>query len=307
MSATTAPDIITAPLAQNPVDTVDRLSFTVFLALALHALLILGVSFSVDMGGQSTPTLDITLATHSVAKAPETADFLAQANQEASGSGDQARQMTTDQLAAINDTRIQDINPTPQIRAANLQQQDPLQPVLTSNSSPFQLPQQEVTPEQKDQQQQDGKDLLDTPLSAEIASLQAKLDRQRQEIAKRPRIRRITSVATRASADAAYLNEWVRKIELVGNRNFPQEALQQRIFGQLRLATILRPDGTILSVEVLQSSGYGILDQAALQIVHLAAPFPPFPPEIRKDTDQLEIIRTLHFELSGIATSSSSL
>lgn len=306
MSDTTAP-VITAPLNQGAVDTVDRLSFTIFLALALHALLILGVSFTVDMGAKPSPTLDITLATHSMAKAPETADFLAQANQEASGTGDRAQQMTTDQLAAINDTRIQEINPTPQIRAADPQQQDTLQPVLTSSASPFQLQQQEVTPDQKDQEELEGKDLLDTPLSAEIASLQAKLDRQRQAIAKRPRIRRITSVATRASADAAYLNEWVRKIELVGNRNFPQEAVQQRIFGQLRLATILRPDGTIHSVEVLQSSGYNVLDQAALQIVHLAAPYPPFPPEIRKDADQLEIIRTLHFELSGLATSSSSL
>lgn len=299
--------ISTVPLNQRPVDTVDRLSFTVFLALALHALLILGVSFTIDMGSKATPTLDITLATHSVAKAPDTADFLAQANQEASGTGDQARQMTTDQLAPINDTRIQEINPTPQVRAADPQQPETPQPVLTSNASPFQVQQKEVNPDQKDQQQQDGKDLLDTPLSAEIASLQAKLDRQRQDIAKRPRIRRITSVATRASADAAYLNEWVRKIEVVGNRNFPQEAVQQRIFGQLRLATVLRPDGTILSVEILQSSGYSVLDQAALQIVHLAAPFPPFPSEIRKDADRLEIIRTLHFELSGLATSSSAL
>lgn len=306
MSDVIAP-VITAPFTPAPVDTVDRLSFTVFLALAFHALLILGVSFTVDLGHKPAPTLDITLATHSATKAPEKADFLAQANQEASGSGDRAQQMTTDRLAPINDTRVQDINPTPQIRAADPQQRNVLQPVVTRSSSPFLIEQKEVTPDQKDQEQQDGKDLFDTPLSAEIASLQAKLDRQRQEIAKRPRIRRLTSVATRASADAAYLNEWVRKIELVGNRNFPQEALQQRIFGQLRLVTILSADGTIKGVEVLQSSGHNLLDQAALQIVHLAAPFPPFPPEIRKDVDQLEIIRTLHFELSGLATSSSPL
>ena len=305
LSDTNTPTI-SAPLTQGSVDTVDRLSFTVFLALAVHALLILGVTFNVDISGKPTPTLDITLATHSVATAPDTADYLAQTNQEASGTGERAEQMTTDQLAPINDTRIQDVQPAPQMRAASPTQKDKLRPVLTTNISPFKLPLEEVSPDQEDQQQQEGKDLLDTPLSAEIASLQAKLDRQRQAIAKRPRIRRITSVATRASADAAYLNEWVRKVELVGNRNFPQEAIQQRILGQLRLATTLRPDGTILAVEVLQASGYNILDRAALEIVHLAAPFPPFPAEIRKDADQLEIIRTLHFELSGLATSSSA-
>ncbi|WP_439133118.1 energy transducer TonB [Pseudomaricurvus sp.] len=296
---------INEPLNTTAVDTVDRLSFTLFLALALHALLILGISFKADIGGKPTPTLDITLATHTSNKAPDKADFLAQANQEASGTGEQARQMTTDQLAPINDTRIQEINPTPQVRAVTPTQKDKLQPVVTENSSSFKVQKQDTAPDQEDQDKQEGKDAQDTPLSAEIASLRAKLDRQRQAIAKRPRIRRITSVATRASTDAAYLNEWVRKIEFVGNRNFPEEAVQQRIFGTLRLATILRPNGTILSVEILQSSGHNILDNAALQIVHMAAPFQPFPPEIRKDADQLEIIRTWHFELNGLATSSS--
>ncbi|MBU3068471.1 TonB family protein [Aestuariicella sp. G3-2] len=304
MSDSSTP-VINAPLNTAAVDTGDRLSFTVFLALALHALLILGISFQSDIGGKPTPTLDITLATHTSNQAPDKADFLAQANQEASGTGEEARQMTTDQLAPINDTRIQEINPTPQVRAVTPTQKDKLQPVVTQNSSSFKVQQKETAPDQEDQEKQEGKDAQDTPLSAEIASLKAKLDRQRQAIAKRPRIRRITSVATKASADAAYLNDWVRKIEFVGNRNFPEEAVQQRIFGQLRLATILRPNGTILSVEILQSSGHNILDNAALQIVHMAAPFAPFPTEIRKNADQLEIIRTWHFELNGLATSSS--
>ena len=98
------------------------------------------------------------------------------------------------------------------------------------------------------------------------------------------------------------MNKWINKVVFVGNRNFPKEALSQKIFGSLRLATTLKPNGTIHSVEILQSSGHSVLDNAALQIVHLASPFPPFPPEIRKDTDQLEIIRTWNFEISGLST-----
>ncbi|GAB3113001.1 TonB family protein [Aestuariicella hydrocarbonica] len=304
MAEVTAPEN-TPPLNNPAVSTGDRLSFTVFLAIALHALLILGITFNAQFGGKPSPTLEITLATHSSLKAPEKADFLAQSNQEASGTGDRAQQMTTDKLAPISDTRIQDINPTPQVRAANPTKQEVLQPVVTQNSSRFKIEQQETTPEIEEQQKKVGKDLQDTPLSAEIASLQAKLDRQRQAIAKRPRIRRITSVATRASMDAAYLNKWTHKVEAVGNSNFPVEAIHQKIYGQLRLATILRPNGTIHSVEILQSSGHSVLDNAALQIVHMAAPFPPFPNEMRKDVDQLEIIRTWHFELSGLSTTSN--
>jgi len=65
----------------------------------------------------------------------------------------------------------------------------------------------------------------------------------------------------------------------------------------------INPNGTIHSVEILESSGHRILDQAAVQIVHLAAPFQSFPPEIRREYDRLEIIRTWQFEISGLSTS----
>ena len=296
----------TETLQAAAVDSTDRLTFTVFLALALHALVILGITFNADFSGKPAPTLEITLANHSSKVAPEKADYLAQFNQQASGTSDQARQMTTDQLAPIDSARIEEINPTPQVRAANPTEQQTLQPVVTRSASDFKIFQKDTSPDQEETEKKVGKDPIDTQLSAEIASLRAKLDQQRQAIAKRPRIRRITSVATRASADAEYLHKWTSKVEFVGNRNFPEEAVRQQIVGKLRLATILRPNGTIHSVEILQSSGHSVLDDAALQIVHLAAPFPPFPSEIRKDVDQLEIIRTWHFELSGLTTSAKS-
>jgi protein TonB len=140
-------------------------------------------------------------------------------------------------------------------------------------------------------------------LSQEIASLQAKLDRQRQEYAKRPRIRRLTSVSTRSSFEAEYLHNWGQKIERTGNRHYPREALNRRITGSLRLSVAINPDGTIHEVDILQSSGQRILDQAAVQIVHLSAPFHSFPSEIRKEYDRLEIIRTWNFEIAGLSTS----
>ncbi len=54
---------------------------------------------------------------------------------------------------------------------------------------------------------------------------------------------------------------------------------------------------------MLHSSGHRLLDQAAVQIVHLAAPFNSFPPEIRQEYDRLEIIRTWNFEIAGLSTS----
>ncbi|MGD8175851.1 energy transducer TonB [Marinimicrobium sp. ARAG 43.8] len=287
---------------EHTVDTGDRLSFTLFMALAAHALLIFGVSFTLPEAGRAAPTLDVTLANHRDRSAPEQADFLAQHNQQASGTEEKARQLTTEREAEFADTRVRDVNPTPQTQAMSARQRQDSTVVTTTGESQRQTLDTESTESQEHQEERDGQANEQPVISQEIASLQAKLDRQRQEYAKRPRIRRLTSVATQAASDAQYLHEWGQKIERTGNRHYPAEALRQQLTGSLRLSVAINPDGTIHEVEILQSSGHRILDQAAVQIVHLAAPFDRFPSEIRKEYDRLEIIRTWNFEIAGLST-----
>lgn len=295
--------VLTTELDETRVDTGDRLSFTLFLALVFHGLLILGITFKLPDPEATSQTIEITLASHKSAKAPEKADFLAQYNQEGSGTEDEVRQLTTERTADFADTRIREINPAPQQQAAR-PQLDREQTVVTTRAESSFIASVEPAPEQPDEQQmREGLDHEQPAITAEIASLQAKLDRQRQEYAKRPRIRTLTSVSTRESYDAKYLHDWSSKIEQVGNRNYPQEALNQRITGSLRLSVILNPDGTIYEIEILQSSRYRILDDAALQIVRLAAPFAAFPPEIRQHYDRINIIRTWNFQIDGLSTS----
>ncbi|WP_299980642.1 energy transducer TonB [uncultured Pseudoteredinibacter sp.] len=277
----------------------DRLYFTAFVAVAVHALIILGLTFDIDFEPQPAASLNITLATHKDSQAPDKADFLAQHNQQASGSIDELRELTVDKQAPIADTQIRDITPpSERLRSEQAAQQQKL--LATTGQS------RKISSSQDKQQRQEksqGESNVELLHSAEIASLHAKLARQRQAYAKRPRIRRITSVATRASIDAEYLSKWASKVEFVGNRNYPDEALQQGITGTLRAAVTLLPNGNVDKVEILHSSGQKLLDRAALQIVYLASPFAPFPQEIRKTTDKLEIIRTWHFEISGLSTS----
>jgi protein TonB len=51
----------------------------------------------------------------------------------------------------------------------------------------------------------------------------------------------------------------------------------------------------VARININRSSGHSVLDEAAERIVRLAAPFAPFPPNIRRDTDELEITRTWTF------------
>jgi protein TonB len=91
-----------------------------------------------------------------------------------------------------------------------------------------------------------------------------------------------------------YLSDWRNKVERIGAMNYPEEA-RGKFFGSLVLSVALRPDGSIDRIIVVRSSGNKVLDEAAKRIVMIASPFAPFPPDIRKETDYLDITRTWNF------------
>jgi protein TonB len=88
----------------------------------------------------------------------------------------------------------------------------------------------------------------------------------------------------------------------VGNLNYPSEAKRRHLTGNLLLDVALNPDGSINGISIRRSSGQQILDDAAIRIVELSAPFAPFPPEIRADLDVLHITRTWKFNESGLTS-----
>ncbi|MCH9690929.1 MAG: TonB family protein [Gammaproteobacteria bacterium] len=281
----------------------ERFGFALFLAAAVHALVILGVVFDATDVRQTPPTLEVTLAQHRSVDEPKDADYLAQYNQQASGSSALPRELSSDRIPELADTHIRNVSPLPQQQAARPAAQQ-RQLITTSGASTWTAPEQPAKDKHAEQKPGDAPTEL-PPSKPEITSLQARLDKIRQTLAQRPRVRRLTSVATRNSADAAYLHAWRQRVELVGNENFPPEALQRKLTGSLRLMVRLLPSGAVEDVVVLSSSGKDILDDAARQIVHLAAPFAPFPEEIRQQTDRLEIIRTWHFEMAKLSTTSN--
>lgn len=136
-----------------------------------------------------------------------------------------------------------------------------------------------------------GLDVFDSV--ATIARLEAQVDRRLEEYAKRPR-KKFIGARTREYRFAQYVEDWRQKIERVGTLNYPDSA-RGRLYGSLMLTVAIRPDGSIERVDIQRSSGQQILDEAAIRIVELAAPFAAFTPDIRSDTDLLEITRTWTF------------
>jgi protein TonB len=272
----------------------ERFGFTIFLSACLHIMLIAGVGFSYLEESASAPAIEITLAQYRSETAPDQADFIAQENQTGSGTLDTAAAPSTPFEAPFHDEVIQQVDPVPQAPAPNRLTEPSDLAILSATDADQALerPTEEESPE------------TDAPLSEQatpeelslaIASLQAQLDMQQQAYAKRPRTYTISSASTQKRHDALYLDSWRKRIEAVGNLNYPEQARAQQIYGSLRMLVALRPNGSVQEIRILQSSGHRVLDEAAIDIVRLAAPFDPFPPEMRTDVDILEIIRTWRF------------
>jgi len=271
----------------------ERFGFTVFLSACVHAIVILGVGFTYFEETNNQPTMEITLAQYSSDEAPENADFLAQENQTGSGVLEEQAAPSTPITSDLHDNTIQEVSPVPQSLAAN-QVIEPDVTVVTAIMAEDELNQQ-LEEEIPENDQPVAEEMNPDEISLAISSLRAQLDLQRQEYAKKPRKYTISSASTQKSSDALYLDSWRKRIESIGNLNYPTAARRQEIYGNLRLLVALLPDGRIQEVRVLQSSKSRILDQAAIDIVNLAAPFEPFPEELRGEYDVLEIIRTWRF------------
>jgi len=280
----------------------ERFGFTVFLSACVHSIIILGVSFTYLEKLNSEPALEITMAQYRSEFAPDEADFLAQENQLGSGTIDSAAAPSTPFKSDFNDEVIQKVVPIPQATEIVKEIEVRDAAIISSIQNEQQVQQQldELEPEHEKPLSEES---IPDDLSLAISSLQAQLDLQRQAYAKRPRRYTISSASTKKSHDALYLDSWRRRIEAVGNINYPLAARQQKLYGSLRMLVALFPNGEVSEIQILQPSGHNLLDQAAVQIVNMASPFDPFPEAMRAEADILEIIRTWRFHEGNALTS----
>lgn len=279
--------------AADQISTQDRLSVTLVFALLSHAVIILGVTFSYaePQLQENLPSLDVILVQRRSDTPPEEADYLAQASQRGGGTEpDRVRPQSpiTGQVPkpdpGLAPAPLRPANPTPQ-------QEQPTE-VLTTRLSETQVAPTEESKPVPDRAQPTAEELLQR--SMEIARLEAEIGRELQAYAKRPR-RKFISANTREFEFATYMQAWVSKVERIGNLNYPAEARQRNLEGSLVLTVAVSRDGSIEAIDVIQPSGYPLLDEAAIRIVRMGAPYAPLPEKIRDKVDILHITRTWQF------------
>jgi protein TonB len=263
--------------------TRDRLSTMLVLAALLHGMVLLGVTFTVPGGrGEARRGLEVLLVSEELPEAGENPDaaYLAQRTQEGSGNTDRNEAA---ELPGADPVPVNPVVPQPsrwledQLLATSV-------PALSAiQIEPVPEPELLLTQQELER------------LLAGDDTIRLRGDTQEQLY---------LSPDTRASRLAPYLDAWRRRVEQVGTLNFPSPARQQGLAGSLVLEVVINNDGRLRSARIERSSGHPELDDAAREILRLASPFDPFPPDIARDYRSLRFAYEWRFE-GGRAAGSS--
>lgn len=271
------------------MDSRARISVSLLASLILHGFLLFGIVFLPPVSSKfkiAAQPLDIILVNTKSAKRPRQADALAQANLKGGGNVDEkrrarsplppldARDSKTDETKLEQEKLAQLERESKHLLAA-LKSSDTIRSARNVN---------------------DTHDLVQKSL--EIARIEAQIDNSMDAYQKIPKETDV-SPSTREYRFARYVEDWRIKVERIGSLNFPEEAKRLQIFGSLLLNVCIKPDGALDRIEIIRPSGHRVLDNAAIRIAKLAAPYAPLPKDIRKDTDILCIYRTWMFTRSN--------
>ena len=280
-----------AALSWQPVLADNRrLWLAIAISLAVHGLLMtLHFSFPDASKAMREKALDIVLVNAKSAKKPTHAQALAQANLDGGGNTDENRRLKTPLPPTQQQTSGTEIERMQRrMRELEVAQQKMLTEAKTAravaaarNAAEQPVPSPSVS----------GLDLAESARA--MARLEGEISKSMDEYNKRPRKKNI-GARTEEYRFAQYIEDWRQKVERIGTLNYP-EAARGKLYGSLVLTVSINHDGSLNRVDINRSSGYKVLDEAARRIVQMASPYSAFPPEIRRDTDILEITRTWYF------------
>lgn len=246
--------------------TRDRLVSMAVLATLLHGLVILGITFAPPPrnAGETDQGIEVLLVSDELPEAArnDSATYLSQRTQTGSGNTEERERAQVPQPGqpgrdAPAPAAPDSTEPEDQVLAANA-----AQGVTQIQALPL-----SDTSDAADNAVEDARKATDEAL---------KLRGQRRD-------ELYVTADTRASKLAPYLDAWRRRVERVGTVNYPSAAQRQGMTGNPVIEVAIGRDGKLQSAKIVRSSGHAEIDAASLDILRLASPFDPFPPELASD------------------------
>ncbi|MEB3767107.1 TonB family protein [Acinetobacter sp. MD2] len=260
------------------------------LIVALFAhVIFLSIRFAMPHDTENAPQ-EIAITLRPAAQPVKEVDFLAQADQQGSGQFHQQYRMSSQLREAeatqtAGEQQLEQLQSLQQQRALKFQEKV-LMTVLSWQKQAEDQQHQKATQDLQSQYQ---------AKAAMVASIEAQYMQRQHEFSRQQKIKTVDGIQAKRDASAAYLNKFREKVELYGNRYYPEQAKQQHMAGNVRLMVILNAEGGIRAIHLLQSSGSSVLDEAAKASVRRGAPFGRFDAGM-KDISELRIVRTWRFD-----------
>jgi protein TonB len=286
----------------------ERLGLTLVFAIMIHGMLILGVSFhSLTAASAHHRPVEVTIVPAPRAKAPDQADYLAQANR--TGSGNTVRRAHPKRhlrsqppanISSADRTALYDRNSATGPSPGEAPIQSAEQRQLSTRGRARQTVNTLPRPALNQQSPALVAQFAASTRTAEPTAPSIKLPRV---TGRKPRVRSV-SFNARKSILAAWLDAWRNKVEHIGNVHYPSAIRRRGLAGHLTLEVVINADGSIRSLALKRPSKYPELNAAARRILRLAAPFKPFPPDVRKHSDALSFEYEWRFsngQMSGAA------
>ena len=282
---------IPMPATTARLDASTRnLSLAVGVSILIHGLLLsLHFKFPDASRALQDKAMEIILVNSKSTSRPSNAQALAQANLDGGGNTEENRRASTPLPPSARQQAGADLEQAQQrVQTLEAQQQKLLTEVRSKTKAPVQQAQQA---QPQPSPTLSGRDLASSALA--MARLEGEINKNVEDYNKRPR-KKFLGTRTEEYRFAQYMEDWRLKVERVGTLNYPEPA-RGKLYGSLVLTVVLNADGSIDKIELERSSGQKVLDDAALRIVKMAAPYAAFPADIRREADQLVITRTWFF------------
>ena len=267
----------------------DRLFLGAVLTAALLHAGILAIQFGMPTKSD-VQSKDIAVTLRPSSEKIKNADFLAQEDQQGSGTFREAHRMTSEMPAQAEDI------------SAGEQQLEALEQIQQKRELKFEEKVlMTVLSWQKQTEESERKKALDEMQSqfqakaAMVASLEAQYMQKQQNFSRLQQIKTLDGIQAKQDASAGYLDKFREKVEAYGNQYYPDLAKQQRLSGEVRLMVILNREGGIRAIRLIDSSGHSVLDEAAKNSVRKGAPFGRFDAKM-KDISELRVVRTWRFD-----------
>jgi protein TonB len=268
-----------------------RLWLAIAASMLFHGLLLtLHFTFPEASQAMREKALDIILVNAKSARKPHDAQALAQANLDGGGNTDESRRAKTPLPPTQHQTEGNDVQ---QMQRRVQELESAQQKLLTQAKSLRHVASEKTQSEQPAPVPSvSGLDLAESARA--MARLEGEIAKTADEYSKKPR-KKFVGARTEEYALAAYLDAWKQKIERIGTLNYPEEA-RGKLYGAVVLFVELRAeDGSLYNAEISKSSGHKVLDQAALRILRMSAPFGPIPAVGLGGATVLSFARTWYF------------